>query len=177
MSSRVPWTRVKFRQDPYKSSFKNGTSKRPSIRFLDQPRPSNKIHQYMVIKPINPISVTASDIDKNDLESMAPRHFHLEPDMILRSGFNIKRGPSVGYLTFGLKHKAEGNTHYRTYNVTVDAEAVGDEIMPFTIEDRLHSMTSRRPAGSITPVHPSRVTPATRKPNRNTKRGGRRLKR
>ena len=173
MSGRVPWTRVKFRNGPHKSSFKNGTSKRPSIRFLDQPRPSNKIYQYIVVKTIDPVRVTASDIDKNDLESMAPRHFHLEPDMILRSGFNIKRGPSVGFLTFGLKHKAEGNTHYRTYNVTVDAKAVGNEIQLLTIEDRLHPFTSRRPAGSTTPVHPSRVTPAMRK----TVRGGRRLKR
>jgi len=177
MPSRVPWTRVKFRQDPYKSSIKSRKSTKPSIRFLDRPRPSNKIYQYIVLTTINPISVTASDVDRNDPASVAPRHFLLEPGMILRSGFNIKRGHSVGYLTFGLKHKAEGNTHYRTYNVTVDAEAVGHEIQPLTIGDRLHSFTSRRPAGSITPVHPSRVTPATRKTNRNTKRGGRRLKR
>jgi hypothetical protein len=140
MPSPVPWTRVKFRQDPKKSSIKSRTTP-SSIRFLDRPRPSKKIYQYIVVKTIDPIRVTASDVDRNDPKSMLPRHFLLEPGMILRSDFNIKRGNSVGYLTFGLKHKADGNTHYRTYNVKVDAEAVGNEIMPFTIGDRLHPFT------------------------------------
>lgn len=153
----VPWTRVKFRGKPTRTAMKTIRKPRRAIAFREPPPRSKKIYQYIVVKPVDPVSVSAGDIDRNDPASIAPRHFKLTPGMMLTSRIHKKVGNSVGYITFGLTHRADGNAHNRTYDVTVHADTVGEEIQPFVIEDYLRSLTSRPPAGSVAPLHPSRV--------------------
>jgi len=153
----VPWTRVKFRGKPTRTAMKTIRKPRRAIAFKELPSRSKKIYQYIVVKPVEPVRVHAGDMDRNDPESMAPRHFKLTPGMMLTSRIHKKVGNSVGFMTFGLIHRADGNAHNRTYDVTVHADTVGEEIQPFVIEDYLRSLTSRPPAGSVAPLHPSRV--------------------
>jgi hypothetical protein len=163
----IPWTRVKFgkstarsgmKKPPARSGMKTVRKPRLSVVFKEPaPRSKKQIYQYIVVKPVEPVSVRAGDIDRNDPESMAPRHFKLTPGMMLTSRTERKSGISVGYITFGLIHRADGNAHNRTYDVTVHADTVGEEILPFNVKDYLRSLTSRPPAGSVAPPHPSRV--------------------
>jgi len=158
---RVPWTRVKFRGKHTRTAMKTRRKPRLQVVFREPPLPlsrrSKKMYQYIVVKPVEPVHIQAADMDRNDPESMAPRRFILTPGMMLTSRTERKSGISVGYITFGLTHKADGNAYNRTYDVTVHADTVGEEIMPFDIKDYLRSLTSRPPAGSVAPLHPSRV--------------------
>ena len=158
----VPWTRVKFRRNPTRrTAMKTKRKPRLQVVFREPPLPlsrrSKKTYEYIVVKPVTPVRVHAGDMDRNDPESMAPRHFILTPGMMLTSKIHKKVGNSIGYMTFGLLHKAHGNANYRTYDVTVHADTVGNEIMPFDIKDYLNSLASRPPAGSVAPLHPSRL--------------------
>ena len=154
----VPWTRVKFRKPPARSGMKTIRKPRLSVVFKEPaPRSKKQIYQYIVVKEVEPVRVHAGDMDKNDPESMAPRRFKLTPGMMLTSRVHKKVGNSVGYITFGLIHRADGNAYNRTYDVTVHADTVGEEIMPFDVKDYLSSLASRPPAGSVAPPHPSRV--------------------
>jgi hypothetical protein len=163
----VPWTRVKFgkstarsgmKKPPARSGMKTVRNPRLSVVFKEPaPRSKKQIYQYIVVKPVEPVSVRAGDIDRNDPASMAPRHFKLTPGMMLTSRIHKKVGNSVGFMTFGLTHRADGNAHNRTYDVTVHADTVGEEILPFNVKDYLSSLASRPPAGSVAPLHPSRV--------------------
>jgi hypothetical protein len=154
----VPWTRVKFRGKPTRTAMKTIRKPRRAVAFeKPAPRSKKQIYQYIVVKPVEPVSVRAGDIDRNDPASMAPRHFKLTPGMMLTSRIHKKVGNSVGFMTFGLIHRADGNAYNRTYDVTVHADTVGEEIQPFVIEDYLSSLASRPPAGSVAPPHPSRV--------------------
>jgi len=158
---RVPWTRVKFRGKHTRTAMKTRRKPRLQVVFREPPLPlsrrSKKMYQYIVVKPVEPVHIQAADMDRNDPESMAPRRFLLTPGMMLTSRIHKKVGNSVGFMTFGLIHRADGNAHNRTYDVTVHADTVGEEIQPFVIEDYLRSLTSRPPAGSVAPLHPSRV--------------------
>ena len=154
MSGRVPWTRVKHRKNNSKPAFKTRKGVRTHVVFKEAPAPSKRIYQYIVKKPVRPVRVEAADIDPNDPDTKIPRYFTLEPGMMLTSGFNKRRGNSVGYLTFGMLHQAAGNDRNRYYNVTVHADALGDEIVPYSVSKYIKSL-SRPPRGSTRPVHPS----------------------
>jgi len=166
----VPWTRVKFgkstarsgmKKPPARSGMKTKHKSRLSVVFKEPPLPlsrrSKHLYRYIVVKPVTPVLIKAADMDRNDPESMAPRRFNLTPGMMLTSRVNKTVGNSIGFMTFGLTHSADGNAHNRNYDVTVHADTVGEEIMPFNVKAYLHSLTSRPPAGSVAPPHPSRV--------------------
>ena len=157
----VPWTRVKFRKKHTRTAMKTIRKPRRPVGFRAPPLPlsqrSKKIYRYIVVKPVEPVYIQAADMDRNNPESMAPRRFILTPGMMLTSSTKLKSGISIGYITFGLTHKADGNAYNRTYDVTVQADTVGEEIVPFVIEDYLRSLTSRPPAGSVALLHPTRL--------------------
>ena len=146
----VTWTRVKFPNAPSKSAFKK-TRKKLRVVFKEPPSRSKRIYQYLVVKPIKEVTVAAADIDPDDRESTDPRHFSLIPGMRLTSRLNISKGNSIGYITFGLTHRAKENHRIRTYTVKVHADTIGHEIIP------LPQLVSRPPAGSVAPEHPSRI--------------------